>query len=363
VTRQDTAILYLPACVLVAITAARRHGRAVLRPIAVGLSPALVWTLFALVYYGFILPNTAYAKAIVEGLTRAERVKQGILYSMTELLWDPWTWLVLLLSGYGAVRARRVELLALFAGVLLYLAYIVGVAAAGTHLAGRFFAVPFAVAALSLLASIDRREGLALGATAVLFAWMAPMSPIRTIGCSWTPVASGGRAPLGLIDTRYFVCNEGAALANFSRTTTLPDHAWLKEGLVFRDQPQRVRYGGAVGVAMGYFGYAAGPAKIIIDPVGLTDPLLARLPPSARDPNWMPGHFVRAAPEGYVESLESGSNRIADPDLREYYESLRAITRGRLFSVSRWREIFAMNLGRRDYLIRRYLARLRRNTG
>lgn len=105
---------------------------------------------------------------------------------------------------------------------------------------------------------------------------------------------------------------------------------------------------------MGWFGLAAGPSKIIVDPLGVTDPLIARLPVRVGGGYWIPGHFERAVPTGYLTSLESGENRIEDPALHVYYDSLRLITAGPLFSLSRWREIVAMNLGKRTDLIDTY---------
>jgi arabinofuranosyltransferase len=57
-------------------------------------------------------------------------------------------------------------------------------------------------------------------------------------------------------------------------------------------------------------------------------------------------------PGGYVESLETGDNRLADERLRAYYDEIRLITRSpRLLSAERLRAIALMNTGRFDHLV------------
>jgi arabinofuranosyltransferase len=103
--------------------------------------------------------------------------------------------------------------------------------------------------------------------------------------------------------------------------------------------------------AVGFVGFFGGPQIHILDGLALGDPLLARLP-IVRP--WWPGHYIRREPEGYQETLASGSMALKDPQLATYYAVLREITRGNLFS---WRRISAaidMNLGRFDYLVKGY---------
>ncbi len=105
--------------------------------------------------------------------------------------------------------------------------------------------------------------------------------------------------------------------------------------------------GVSFGEAVGYAGFAAGPEKFIIDVVGLSDPLLARLPadrPISYE-GWKSGHFRRTVPKGYVDSVAFNGNMIEDPELRRLYGSIRTITRGRIWSIERFIEIARINLG------------------
>ena len=91
---------------------------------------------------------------------------------------------------------------------------------------------------------------------------------------------------------------------------------------------------------VGMAGYALGRGRHFIDQLGLGDPLLARLP-SGRF--WRIGHYERALPEGYFESVLTDSNRIANPALAAYYDTIREVTRGPLFTVRRWKAIVELN--------------------
>jgi arabinofuranosyltransferase len=90
----------------------------------------------------------------------------------------------------------------------------------------------------------------------------------------------------------------------------------------------------------------------IVDPYALSDPLLSRLPaiPGSRT-----GHYRRDIPAGYVESLESHANQIADPDLAAFYERLRVAVAGPLWSQSRVMTAAALMAGRYDHYLRAYL--------
>ena len=97
-------------------------------------------------------------------------------------------------------------------------------------------------------------------------------------------------------------------------------------------------------------GLTAGDKIHVVDRVALGDPLLARLP-SKYNPTWRVAHLYRQIPEGYLETVESGINQIADPQLAEYYDVLHNIISGDLFSWERMEQIVKMNLGMYDHLI------------
>lgn len=54
---------------------------------------------------------------------------------------------------------------------------------------------------------------------------------------------------------------------------------------------------------------------------------------------------MRQLPIHYVESIKSGANLLADAVAKNYYDSIRTVTRGPLLSYARLREILRLNLG------------------
>src|SRR4029079_6545074 len=70
-----------------------------------------------------------------------------------------------------------------------------------------------------------------------------------------------------------------------------------------------------------------GPYIHLLDECALADPLLARLP-AVFNPEWRTGQYRRVLPVGYVQSLESSTNQIKDPELHRFYDDLRLVTRG-----------------------------------
>jgi arabinofuranosyltransferase len=94
-------------------------------------------------------------------------------------------------------------------------------------------------------------------------------------------------------------------------------------------------------VNIGFMGYYAGPEVTIIDEYGLADPFLARLPVQG---DWRIGHYHRPSPPGYLESVQSNSNLLVDPDQALLYEQIRLVARAPIWSRRRWRAIAALNL-------------------
>lgn len=356
VNRQDTLLLMLPACAYLLYAHRRDWRRTLRRPVLLGALPAVAWVMFAVVYYGSPYPNTLFAKFRGVGLTSKEVFGAGFLYSYKTLTADPITFIVMALAVVLAVRegTRRERVAA--AGIVVYYLYVTFVGAATTHMMGRYFSGPMMLAALVCASRLRApREAGALVGLAVILAVVTPASTLK-VG---TPAYQlGGPGDWDVLDLRQMTFNEGgASLSSFHIPRRLPHHSWYEAGRAFRLSPERVHVGGlANGRAMGYCGFAAGPDKHIIDVLGLTDPLVARLP---REPgrDWNPGHVERVLPEGYVESVRLGQNRIVDPSLHEFYDAVRLISRGPLWSAARWSAIWRLNTGGYNALVRDYMRR------
>jgi arabinofuranosyltransferase len=329
-TRPDAALLVVP--LLVVATWRGGNARAALQSIVVGSLPALAWTVFALVYYGFPFPNTAYAK-LATGIDPGELRAQGVLYLLDSLDRDPITLTAIAVAVVVAAFRRELAPRALAAGVVLYLWYVVSIG--GDFMTGRFMALP-AFASVLLMSRL-------VGASKPL--WATAAGALLIVGCTAThvPLWSNSRnvdaapKPSGIVDERaVYFRDRSLALA---KRGTFRDPDW----------PSSPWHGTRRNVVdtcglMGAAGLDFGPYVHLLDECALADPLLARLP-AVFNPDWRTGHYRRMIPDGYRESLETSSNQLRDPDLHRFYDRLRLITRSdRLFSRERLYAIVVMNL-------------------
>jgi arabinofuranosyltransferase len=342
VNRQDTLLFYVPALVHLVFENRRRGWRRLLALAGIGMLPAIAWELFALVYYGFPFPNSAYAK-LSSGIPASALIRQGLYYFRDSVARDPLTLLVcaasvVLVMLRGGTRSRAAA-----AGILLYFLYVLWIG--GDFMSGRFFAVPFLLAAILLLLGerpLPRKAAVAVAALAILLMLVHPGAPIR----SGPGTVNPGIDDHGIADERPYYFRQ-TGLIFYRPGAVWPAHDYYLRGLRFRAMEGDV----TIKDAVGFYGFAAGPQKTIIDPYGITDPLLARLP--AEDPlRWRIGHFRRALPRGYLESHLAEANMIGDPVIRDYYDRVRRVTRDPLFSRRRFADIWALNSGRLDARLR-----------
>ena len=363
VNRHDTLLLYLPTLAWVTWQSARALGWRIGVPLLLGSLPATAWLLFATLYYGFPLPNTWYAKVSTR-LPLEDRLQRGFEYFANSLAWDSVSHLLVLGCLILALRRRRAAALLALAGVGLYYVFIVFHASA-THMSGRFFAVPFCMALLWLAwLWPSPRWAVVVGAALIAYAVWNPIAPLK-MGTRWYHAREQDK---NRIDTSYLVHEAGPhVLLNHRGDWRTPDAAWYEAGLAFRHHPSKVHVGGAQGAeAIGFFGFAAGPEKIVVDYLGIADPLLARLPACnvGSPEHWKSGHFYRIPPKGYFESLARGENLIVDPGIHAYYDRLAVAVRDPdLLSWSRIETIVRLNLGSYDPLLDEPAERLKAALG
>jgi hypothetical protein len=158
--------------------------------------------------------------------------------------------------------------------------------------------------------------------------------------------------PSGVIDERQFYATSreaSVALFNQTRYHMLNPYAYINRSTaqVYKAR-QSEDYINCD--CTGTMGIALGPAAVLVDNYGLFDPLIARLP-ATYTPYWRTGHFRRTVPIGYMESLQSGSNRIADPHIAILYDVFKRITQGPLWDAERIATIVRLNTGQYDHLI------------
>lgn len=331
-SRMDMLLLVGPALVYAFFK--ERSVRALVQ-VLLGMTPLFAWEIFSVVYYGFPFPNTAYAK-LGTGIDSALLWQQGGFYLIDSLRNDPVTlFAIALATTSAAVRGERREQ-ALALGVGLYLVYVTSIG--GDFMSGRYFTAPLFVSCGLLV----RWPEPALPRVAV--AWVAALV-LAALGTAppWTRGPDFGvGSPLahpvrGIASERAFYYPHTGLVRRWLGRGRPEDHPFAIRGRESRE----IGTGGALGQALGLYGFYGGPGIHFLDVVALTDPLLARLP--VHGGRWRIGHFERAIPSGYARTVSGGENRIEDPDLADYYDSILRVTRGPLFTRQRWRAIVRLN--------------------
>ena len=334
VNRIDSVLLYAGPMLWLAFRV--RANRERLLSLVVGFAaPVLVWLLFATWYYGFPLPNTYYAK-VATRIPSSLMHRQGWAYVLNSFSHDPITLGTVGVAGAVALRSNTAVRMSA-ASALLYVLYTVSIG--GDFMSGRFFAMPFLVAVITMLPRFRPEYAGWMAAAVVSYNLAIPLVPIKT-----TAAYDGAwpwRTQNGIKDERGHY-HQLTNVLFYSPFRSLPDHTWVREGLSFRNGPDKLTVQGSIG----FYGFMAGPDKHIVDRNALSDPLLARLPVSPRLYfEFYMGHFFRDIPEGYLESIVSGQNQIADPMVHGYYDRLRNLVSGPLWTRSRLRDIWYLNAG------------------
>lgn len=310
------------------------------RPALLGFLPLALWFVFAIVYYGFPYPNTAYAK-LNTTIPKLNLMGQGAWYLVDALKRDPLTSLVIALAFFTALRGSARERVGIAGGIGLYVLYILRVG--GDFMAGRFHTAPFAVAVVWL---------------AVRF---LPRCKVPDLVAVWGVTAVVGLlfsttfqtqekpecfiVPSGVVNERRCYV-EFTGLAENVRILKYKKHGGFVVGQDAKNAGKKV-----IEALPGLPGVGAGPDVHIVDPFALTDPLLARIPYVA-GVDFRTGHFPRAIPAGYLQTIETGKNVIVDPCIATYYDALSKVIRGPLFSAERFRAMAQLNSGKLDYLLR-----------
>jgi len=342
--RLDTVILFAPVLLWLVIT--ERHQVRWLQIIC-GALPLLAWFYFALFYYGFLFPNTKYAK-LDTGLPLALYLQQSANYVKYLLVLDLAGFIILCSSLVFVFAARQIpQMIAI--GIYCYFLYVLRIG--GDYMAGRFWALPiFATIWLWYVFPPFklRLDHLFAIAATLVAAWLvSPM--LRNIHENCRDcIELKGRI---LDSTRTFRANSLVKDRWPLALRQEAGHPFCRDGrrrLAKKNPPVEVMF------YVGMHAYCAGPQLRGIDMLGLTDALIARLPASD-DHRFYIGHFRREVPKGYAYAVETGFTTLMHPSLVNYYEKLRLITQGELLDKERLKTIVRFNLGEYDHWRDEYL--------
>lgn len=342
VNRLDTILLVGPCLV---VTALQLPWRVALRVGALGMTPLAAWLLFAFVYYGTPIPITAYAKTLSTGIAMTDAVAKG-LRALARTGQDlPLTTAVLGVGLFVTTLAGPRRRAPLLLGAALYLGYFLKVG--GDFMLGRMLTAPL----LIVVTLLGRRGWPAApelrGPLVVVLIAMAGLGPRPAT------LLSGPDYGDMRLDEDGFADERGS---HYPQLGLLSPSRDLYQAGVVTDAMRREGDGQPLVMVIRAAGaaYLGGPLLHAVD-VWICDPLLARLPaPNVRQ--WRVGHIERRIPEGYLETLRSGANELQHPGLAAYYDNLREVLRGDLFSAARWQAIWRLHTGALDDGLRAFVA-------
>lgn len=372
-TRLDgIVVIFLP--MLWRIVNTRFRDLSVTRALAAG-SPLLGWFTFALWYYGFILPNTKYAK-LNTGLGNNIYTAQGWAYYNEFKIFDRFGYLFMcfaLCCAIGGVLSHMLSRLRnrppcqeawvnaflMAASIVLHVAYVIRIG--GDFMDGRFFVTPFFLAVMLVYFTLSHiRPRLLL----VLVIGMGSVAFNRYNYDHSHPYVSRS----GIYDERHFYAWKQALFKSGGFiSNTLNGKLFANPESVMRSIPagttnrrnytqpphwedqRKVNQTGYIGLR----GYTEGPYSIIVDSLGLAEPLLARLP--IIKSKWHVGHYLRHIPGGYMYARRTGDTSEMHPSLAQYYEKLHLVTSGNLLDPERLSTILGFQTGTYEPLKKAYI--------
>ena len=324
VTRHDFAVLVGPVTL---VLLARTQGRDRWHAWLAAALPLVLWSTFSIIYYGSPWPNSAYAK-LNNGWSLTESFHAAEPHFRDLIKYDAVATLVIAVAAIrgllqGAWRMRPLAL-----GLVFYLLYLG--CAGGDYMGGRLFSTPFVMAVAMLALRVRLR-----------WWWNAPVWIVVTLALGlhrgWMVKDVHPHAESRFMSQHAWMYPYTGWLAS-TRRADFSNMPWGEQGLKARAEKHEV----VAKCAVGLYGFNAGPGVLIVDPLAIGDGFLSRLP--SKKPSY-PGHFERAFPEGYLDTVTSATNQLRDPALRALYEKIQLIETGPLFDTARLQVIWQMNTG------------------
>ena len=365
-TRMDNVLFFIPVMLYVYLF--KRENTSFIKCVWIGilgLLPFFLWEIFSFLYFGSFVPNTAYVK-IGTGITLMDYIKHGILYYWFTLLNDAVVLIVPLAYVFMTVVLRKIKYLLVSLGLVLYGIYLLSIG--GDFMMGRHFTGMLYISVLSVTMMFNREKDyfdtirrmrttfsiLVIGLMCWSFTFGSSIGSLYLFGHQYSSNISDEREYY--FDTTGFY-NNIRSLVKTGRSCWRD--TWNDESPdLLRKQGFR---GDILDNAAGILVYKNSDLYLN-DTYCLGDPLMSRLP-AVYQTSWRVGHLRRICPEGYRDSVYEDENRIEDEDLHAYYDRIRLITRGEIWSLDRIKTSIEMILGKYDVLIENYTARHPESTG
>ena len=279
------------------------------RELLKGFTPFIVWELFSLFYYGFLFPNTAYAK-LNTGVARPDLFKQGLLYLLESLSSDP-VCLFIIVTACIMVFIKFKKFLPVVSGIIIYLIYTIIIG--GDFMSGRFLVIPFFCSVIMISCfknNLKRSKYLSIFIIIIALSIISKSPHLFTT--SKKEINYENLKDLidknGISDEHSFYYKTSGLLKTERNVEHPYDFYWIYKAKMILEQlsePTPIVVRGSIG----FLGYYAGPDISIIDLYALPDAFLARLP-TIQNPYWRIGHFERILPDGYLNSIENNKNNL-----------------------------------------------------
>ncbi|MEO0563517.1 MAG: hypothetical protein AAF125_15520 [Chloroflexota bacterium] len=329
-TRMDYAVLLLPA----ALMAWWRIGFRV-RPLLIPVGMVIAWFAFSTFYFGFPLPNTFLAKMATDYPTY-QYADRFWAYVMASIEIDPMT-LALIATGVVLPIAARSRAWVISLGLAMYMAYVWRIG--GDFMVGRYFAVPAICAALALVVvfntarvPVQARQWTLLALFSLGLFVGSPFDTRRENDANHR--INPERAFVVTDEQGYYF--QRSSLSNWH--TRIPERDLTDEDLSGVILPR---------CSVGRHGLEDQDVYVL-DFCALGSAYLARVP-AIQTPDRYIGHSRRHMPLGLQDWISGESGTLADPELERYFNDIRLVISGPLFSEERMRAIWRVNFGEYDY--------------
>ena len=349
--RLDLALIFIPP-LLYSLLKVRRTQTII--PAMIGFLPLAAWFLFSIFYYGFPFPNTAYAK-LSTTFSTIELTATGLYYFIETFVFDPVTIVLVTLLIWTTVQKYSINekrlLQAGLIGISLYALYLIRIG--GDFMVGRMLTpIIFTGTILVIRFQYKKIQKFWLLLTGIALATSLFATPLTILSDENYKVKISALDCVNLSkslagDERCFYYRTTGLWRKWvggqPAVNAVP---WKDMGNDLKQSDKQVNVTETIGIK----GFFAGPEIHIVDQLALADAFLARLPPDPTQPKRV-GHIRRVIPAGYIETLETGANKIENPDLALYYEKLALVIRGDLYEKQRWIEIWNLNSGKYNHLL------------
>lgn len=344
VNRLDVIVIYLPIFIyLIALNRKKCEWIALIK----GSTPLILWEIFSLFYYGFLFPNTKYAK-LNTGISQEEYFGQGINYvidffarDLVSLLVIIFSFILVLIVGFKRQNQQSGIISAIALGNFFYILYVITIG--GDFMSGRFFALPLFISAY-LIYEITLANKFCQNHKILIYCLVGSLIYLRLFFIAIPAMAVVNK--YGIADKKmWYKDNRLIDLDKMKINQDVSYHMWFKEALKDKNNGQKYQAIDNIGI----YGYYSAPDKILIDHLALSDPFLARIPMSRKNgEKWRIGHFYRDIPQGYIEARVNGDFSKMSPDMAIYYKKIHQIVSGELLSFDRIKTIIDFNLGKYD---------------